>query len=745
MYPDFDEILNELSFRVGIPDLSKESHKQLLVKLLRERDIPSAQQLADRASVVFQYIVENTPKPKRVLKEEDIVKNRETGNIYKVKERDPSKHDIPTPAEIAKAEKDNGGELPTQDKSTTSTKQSEPKQGQKLSGSDFQSSAEKDTEPSAEPTPSKSKKLTPRQQEITQSLNNGDFSELVKASDEVNAMRDRGIAGAGGSVASYGESGLTRAANNLKGDGYTKWKETNKEAIEVEKKNILSKEKANAKKIQEVSKQLGYKLPEDKEKVIEYLAERKVYGDLELERLKANPDSLWYNEGTKGFNQPTEEKKEMALRKWADAQFDGAHATIYEVENSSNIDTSQPYYVIQSNPKEGGADAAILSHLQDKYEEAKKSGNEEDAAHYEQEIRAFEKLGFHDTMAIGKDKNGRTTVLHITNKKADNLKDMWANTTPEYMLNAIKKSFGPEVSEKVISIADEGIVKCADGKQATNRAFASMKMDENFVKITETEEMQSYMNTLRKDKKFDKWAKSNGVNLETASNAEVLAAAQQYMKSEEAKGKTVSYTTFGKVLTKIGEFGQDRKLQQKYPDIDFNSESIALAVKNKNDEKDLVGAVHRDIVNEISEADKEKGFPDKDGNNGPHTQAYIATAMHSMHFDLMVENFDKSLSAVTGIRGSRPEDFRGCLAELSGFEGDINSKEGRNQLNQHLLKKCKINATTGYIEITSPNGNVSLVEDSWRTSGESKKVEKKLGDGLSQCIASKVDSRKSRK
>ena len=155
--------------------------------------------------------------------------------------------------------------------------------------------------------------------------------------------------------------------------------------------------------------------------------------------------------------------------------------------------------------------------------------------------------------------------------------------------------------------------------------------------------------------------------------------------------------------------------------------------------------MHRDIVNGISEADKENGFPDKDGTNGPHTQAYIATAMHSMHFDLMVENFDKNLSAVTGIRGSRPEDFRGCLSELSGFEGDINSKEGRNQLNQHLLKKCKINATTGYIEITSPNGNVSLVEDSWRTSGESKKVEKKLGDGLSQCIASKVDSRKSRK
>jgi hypothetical protein len=103
------------------------------------------------------------------------------------------------------------------------------------------------------------------------------------------------------------------------------------------------------------------------------------------------------------------------------------------------------------------------------------------------------------------------------------------------------------------------------------------------------------------------------------------------------------------------------------------------------------------------------------------------------------------LAAVTGIRDSVPADFRGCLAELSGFKGDIESTNGRDELNKHLLKKCKINATTGFIEITSPNGTVSLAEDSWRTSGESKKVEKKLGKGLRDCVASKVDGRKNTK
>lgn len=118
MYPNFDEILEELSFRVGIVDLTNESHKKELVKLLREQGIDSAQQLADRASVVFGYIQENTPKPKRVLKEDDIVKSKKSGNVYTVKQFDPAKHDKPTPDEVEKAKASNGGKLPSDDTST---------------------------------------------------------------------------------------------------------------------------------------------------------------------------------------------------------------------------------------------------------------------------------------------------------------------------------------------------------------------------------------------------------------------------------------------------------------------------------------------------------------------------------------------------------------------------------------------------------------------------------------------------
>jgi hypothetical protein len=87
-------------------------------------------------------------KLKQLLREGDIVKNKKTGNVYMVKQMDPAKHDKPTPAEVEKTKAANGGKLPTSDKPSTPTPQQPQQQtpkGQKLSGSDFKSSAEKST------------------------------------------------------------------------------------------------------------------------------------------------------------------------------------------------------------------------------------------------------------------------------------------------------------------------------------------------------------------------------------------------------------------------------------------------------------------------------------------------------------------------------------------------------------------------------------------------------------------------
>lgn len=81
---------------------------------------------------------------KSLLKEEDVVKNKKTGNVYVVKQFDPSKHDKPTPAEIEKTKQANNGVLPKGEPQPKQTPQNTAptKPGQKLSGSDFNSSAE---------------------------------------------------------------------------------------------------------------------------------------------------------------------------------------------------------------------------------------------------------------------------------------------------------------------------------------------------------------------------------------------------------------------------------------------------------------------------------------------------------------------------------------------------------------------------------------------------------------------------
>ena len=85
-----------------------------------------------------------------IIQEEEVVKNKKTGNVYVVQNFDPAKHDKPSPAEVEKAKQQNGGQLPKgepQNKTPQAgaQKPNEKPVGQKLGGSDLKSKAEKPT------------------------------------------------------------------------------------------------------------------------------------------------------------------------------------------------------------------------------------------------------------------------------------------------------------------------------------------------------------------------------------------------------------------------------------------------------------------------------------------------------------------------------------------------------------------------------------------------------------------------
>ena len=89
--------------------------------------------------------VDKMIKLKSLLKEqEEVVKNKKTGNVYVVQSFDPAKHDKPSPEEVEKAKAANNGVLPKSEpqppQKPMNTAPTKP--GQKLGGSDFKSTAE---------------------------------------------------------------------------------------------------------------------------------------------------------------------------------------------------------------------------------------------------------------------------------------------------------------------------------------------------------------------------------------------------------------------------------------------------------------------------------------------------------------------------------------------------------------------------------------------------------------------------
>jgi hypothetical protein len=620
------------------------------------------------------------------------------------------------------------------DKNKTAAPKPKAQVGKTIAPSGFRQTKDlKKSTPKAEPKPVTTDNSTPSV--VSNGLNNGSLQSLRSVNAKLISDRDKGIAGAGGPVASYGEAALTTFANKLQEvGGFEGYVAGNKNAVAKKVGEISKNRKAFKSSIETVARQLGFVLPKDEAKVLEYIGARIVFGDNELARLKKDKNSLWYKTGKQGFGQD-----EDAFRAWARADFDGAISTRILIQEQSKIDTSKDYIVIQSDPKKGGHDDGIINHLNSKLEQAKAKGNKDDIAHYQAEVYAFTKLGFHDTMAVGFDKKGRTTVFSITNKKQDDLQDIWGNTTPEYALNLIKDSFGPKVSGTVVSVIEDGILKVSNSKKATTRLFSTMKLNDDFVAVCDTPQMKKYMGQLKSHKKFNQWLSDKKYN--PTETKEWLVLAQKYAKEND----DAPYEPFGKFVHKVGELAQVGPFVRKHTEINFESSAVKKAVQNKNDEKELTAAVHRDVVDSIAEADKVAGYPKKDGVNGPHTQAYLTTVMHSMHFDLMVENFDGNLGAITGIRGSVPSDFRECLTKLSGFKGEIKTKEGRDLLNKHLLQRCKLNPQTRAIEITNEEGTSVLAEDTWRTAGTSQKVEKKLGGGLRSCITNRIDKRQADK
>lgn len=561
----------------------------------------------------------------------------------------------------------------------------------------------------------------PTRKEILDDLNNGNLDILDEYQKGVQSNREKGIAGAGGAIASEGESKYCDATNT----NFDKWNEDNKEAISEKQKEFKRDKKADEFR---TARALG--LDPMSDDFNNYLAKREVWGQQQLEKLKSDKNSVFYKKGKKGFNGKDEPYKE-----WMNAAYDGAQSTKQAIKESS-IDTSKPNRTIQSTAE---VDQAVEAHLEDS---VKNSKSPEDKKHAETQLKNFKKFkGYHDTYVVGKDENGRTTYMGISNKKDDQIRDPQNNTTPKKRFNELEKQYGKEVAEGVTKSLEKSVQAVSEVKENTVKAASDIEINDDYAAICETKEMKPYLQKLRDNGKFRDYVKAKGMNPDKIGTKELLEEMNSHSKELVSAGKSPSYEPYGKIAIKVGEFSGNGKFRRENPKLNFDNESIKTAEGIKTNEKNVVKNAHTSVVNDLVEADKPDGYSDDnpDADNGPHQQGYIGGVLDACHIDTYIDmDSDDGILLQMGINGVKPSMIRNCVAERSGFKGDSSTSEGRKELKEHLRKRCRVTPGGDRITITDNGKEVELFEDTWRTAGTSQKVASGFGKGMRNCLQGKA-------
>jgi hypothetical protein len=591
----------------------------------------------------------------------------------------------------------------------------------------------------------------PTQQEILDDLNGGNIDKITEYQNDVENSRAKGIAGAGGAVASEGESKYCSACNLDK----EQWRADNQQELASIKEELRGKKRNKEEKL--VAASLGYN--EDDEEFLDTLAEAELYCKQKTAEVEADKDSVFYKKGKEGFADARVNGKpnaKGAYCEWMKAGYFGSVTTKRRLDESK-LDTTQPHKIVQSTTE---LNDAVQAHLEDMVE--KSEGD--DKEYYKHQLELFKKFKtYHDTFAIGKDKNGRTAIVSISNKKDSEVKDPQNTTTPAQRLRLMQIKFGDDVSDGVSKTIEEGIQKVSNAAAATVKSQAKMKIDDSVVSVCESPKMKSYMDDLNRiatdgKHKFSKFLESKGKDWENLSTKEKLELMNEYSNSrlydedgnsriiekdegtfyKDDTGKEVGpiknlgqiglpYEPFGKIAIKLGEFGA-------------NEEAIAI----KQAEKDIVTAVHTEVTQKLFEDDEPDGYhPDKRPNadNGKHTQAYISGVVDAMHLGTYIDLDDEDDDAMLiqmGVNGVKPSMIRNCIAEQSGYKGDMNTPEGKKGLKEHLLKKSRVTPGGEKVSVMNEDREVELFNDQWRTAGTNQKVASYFGKDMRDCLQEKA-------
>ncbi len=786
MIPNFEEILSELSYRVegGIPDLNKESHINHLIDILRENGVSDAAHLANKARVYFSYLNEAKQSIDKTLATTFV--NPDTDREVTV--ASALGYDKKSQAyNIARGMFQKAGhKMSDIDMVDAGPDDEEKPVGKKLSGSDFTTSAEKPTTPTTTPTKTTStdSEENPEgtydpnnklQRAVVEAKNSAQLMSALDAmaNDEKSKMLDKVMAGAGGPVASTGETLCVEAQSDLIQGRYN--------PKEVRESNEYKAQFANVRSVMDgTDKRAKTALIKELENISDKFGYYREDGSPDYAlamAMKAEAD-LYIKQNLPAFSKTnvakTKFKKKEDMESWMKASFYSS----YSLVNNGPADWNRKKgngRVMKANAVTDGASKQLL------VDGLKNAKTPEEKEHYQNQLKVWDKFkGYHDTYLVYTNDKGLTSIFHISNKKSDELDDPQNNTTPQkriqnYAEAAKEAKLNPQAAKSIEKAQNVALAGSADNDNIAKSGYSEIKdvalvtsLAGRLPSRNETDVKDEYYTSLKNDKVIKDWYKKEygdkwEAKYKAAKPQEVIGLA---MKIASDKNTDISKLSgnFTKFILKQGQLAQSifakaesgmnaKQISEKFKgiyspkeiDAILKSSTMKMLADRKAEHAAGLEGVHKGFIAALHKADGTK--PGQAGTNGPAVETYVAGTLKSLHIDTYVTNYDNSVQIEMGGVGCIPSDVRGCMARLSGFKGEIDSPKGRAALNEHLRKNVKVDADSDAVYLIGSDGKTRtyLASDTWRQAGSSKKIATGFGRNLRGCLKKSVGQRNSNK
>ena len=413
----------------------------------------------------------------------------------------------------------------------------------------------------------------------------------------------------------------------------------------------------------------------------------------------------------------------------------------------------------------------VQSLLQKKLDEAK---TEQEKKHYQKQLDYVEKLDDTDTGILYETTDGVIGFKHTSNKK--NWDDPHNNTSvrkkgekinnfvDKLKLNdddkqSVKKSTS-EAIEKAANIVDnaEQVVE-DDVNSLPEETTAQISKMIQFFKPRRID----YVLQARTSPSIKKKLEEMGIDSSEATEEEITEAAINLIQEGKAPQdvkkiilKASDLISEIRKLNKEGlvQYGGPMSEEQiaKHLDVSIDivkdalSDELDSIVDTSRKRKDSMAVAHESVVTDLQEADSKidsDSYPDNpNGDNGPNQQAYVQSFLEEIHFSRYISGELEGVQSINiGGTPVKPNHFRDCLSDLSGFEGDAETPEGKEQLMDHLRKKIRISPTSTSVSFSNKEGskNIEVGQETYRTKGNSKSILCQLGKDLQNCLKKKVD------